>query len=291
MPLYTSGAAGLLTPEEVSDLVVRPVSRLSVAYQVSQVAVIGSHDLRIPLLTADPSASFVAEGAEIPADDAEISELIVTPKKVAALSVISKELATDSLNGSAAEVVGRRLANDTARAIDAAYFGNTTANGPSGLGSLSGVSEVDAGTLVNLDPFAEGQSMAETVGAVIIYWVASPNTVLALAQLKRETGSNEPLLQPDPTLPGRRTVFGAPLLTSPAVDDNTVFGIPASYVPADPDDTSGRLSYVVQAQDASLDVDGSVFFTSDRVAVRTTVRVSFGFPHEAAIVRINHGGS
>lgn len=31
MPLYTSGAAGILTPEEVGDLVVRPVSRLSVA--------------------------------------------------------------------------------------------------------------------------------------------------------------------------------------------------------------------------------------------------------------------
>jgi HK97 family phage major capsid protein len=291
MPLYTSGAAGILSNEEIGDLVVRPVSRLSVAYQVSQVAVIDSHDFRIPLLTADPSASFVAEGAEIPADDAEISELIVTPKKVAALSVISKELATDSLNGSAADVVGQALARDTARAVDAAFFGTITANGPSGLGALAGVSEVDAGTITTLDAFAEGQSMAETVGAVVIYWVASPNTVLSLANLKQQSGSNLPLLQPDPTLPGRRQIFGAPLLTSPAVDDHTIFGIPASYVPADPDDQSGRLSYVVQAQDASLDVDGSVFFTSDRVAVRTTLRVSFGWPHPAAVVKIEHGGS
>ena len=291
MPLYTTGAAGILTPEEIGDLVVRPVSRLSVAYQVSQVAVIDSHDFRIPLLTADPSASFVAEGAEIPADDADISELICTPKKVAGLSVISRELAADSIDGKAADVVGQALARDTARAVDAAFFGENTANGPSGLGSLSGVAEVDAGTLLNLDPFAEGQSMAESVGAVVICWVASPNTVLALAQLKRETGSNEPLLQPDPTLPGRRQIFGAPLLTSPAVDDHTVWGIPASYISADPDDQSGRLSYVVQAQDASLDVDGSVFFTSSRVAVRTELRVSFGWPHPAAVVRINHGGS
>lgn len=291
MPLYTSGAAGLLTPEEIGDLVVRPVSRLSVAYQVSQVAVIGSHDFRIPLLTADPSASFVAEGAEIPADDAEISELIVTPKKCAALSVISRELATDSLNGSAQDVVGQALARDTARAVDAAFFGTTTANGPSGLGALAGVSEVDAGTIQTLDAFAEGQSLAETVGAVIIYWVASPNTVLALAQLKRQTDSREPLLQPDPTLPGRRQIFGAPLITSPAVNDYTIWGIPASYIPADPDDQSGRLSYVVQAQDASLDVSGDSHFTSDRIAVRTTLRVAFGHPHPAAVVKIEHGGS
>ncbi|MGK2880433.1 MAG: phage major capsid protein [Mycobacterium sp.] len=292
MSLLTSGAAGILSPEEIGDLVVRPVSRLSIAYQVSQVAVIGSHDFRIPILNADPSASFVAEGAEIPADDAEISELIVTPKKVAALSVISSELATDSINGSAQDVVGQALARDTARAVDAAFFGTTTPNGPSGLGALTGVSEVDAGTITTLDAFAEGMSYAETVGAVIIYWVASPSTVLTLAKLKREAGSNLPLLQPDPTKPGRRQVFGAPLLSSPAVDDHTIFGIPASYATApDDEDQSGRLSWVVQAQDPTLDVSGEQFFTSDRVAIRTTLRVAFAWAHPAAVVRIEHGGS
>ena len=217
MALYTSGAAGILSNEEIGELVVRPVTRLSVAYQVSQVAVIGSHDFRIPLLTDDPSAAFTAEGAEIAVDDTTISELIVTPKKVAGLSVISKELATDSLNESAADVVGQALARDTARAVDAAFFGTTTPNGPSGLGALAGVSTVDVGSLTDLDWAAEAMSMAESQGAAIIYFVAAPSTVLALAQLKREAGSNEPLLQPDPTLPGRRQVFGAPLLSSPAV--------------------------------------------------------------------------
>lgn len=293
MPLYTPSAAGILTNEEVGELVVKPVGRLSVAYQVSQVVVIGSHDFRIPLLNADPTSAFVAEGAEIPADDAEISELIVTPRKAAGLSVISKELATDSINGTAQDVVGQALARDTARAIDAAFFGTTTANGPSGLGALAGVSEVDAGTINTLDAFAEAQSLAEMAGAVIIYWVASPTTVLTLARLKRDgIGSNEPLLQPDPTKPGRRQIFGAPLLSSPAVEDHEIWGIPASYVTApDDEDQSGRLSYVVQAQDATLDVDGSVFFTSDRVAIRTTLRVAFGWPHPAAVVKIEHGGS
>ena len=44
-------------------------------------------------MLTDPPASFVAEGAEIPATDGTLTEQTVTPKKLAALSVISSELA------------------------------------------------------------------------------------------------------------------------------------------------------------------------------------------------------
>jgi hypothetical protein len=36
----------------------------------------------------------------------------------------------------------------------------------------------------------------------------------------------------------------------------------------------------------SVAVDSSAFFTSDRGAVRVTMRVGFAFPHEAAVVRV-----
>src|SRR5688500_10482682 len=39
-------------------------------------------------------------------------------------------------------------------------------------------------------------------------------------------------------------------------------------------------------RDADVTADRSVFFTSDRVAVRATCRIGFGFPHAAALVRI-----
>jgi hypothetical protein len=42
----------------------------------------------------------------------------------------------------------------------------------------------------------------------------------------------------------------------------------------------------VVRQDAQVESDRSVFFTSDRVAVRATLRVGFGFPSPAAIVKI-----
>jgi hypothetical protein len=38
--------------------------------------------------------------------------------------------------------------------------------------------------------------------------------------------------------------------------------------------------------DASVVTDTSVYFTSDRVAVRATLRASFGFTYPAAVVKI-----
>jgi hypothetical protein len=42
----------------------------------------------------------------------------------------------------------------------------------------------------------------------------------------------------------------------------------------------------VLRQDASVVTDTSVYFTSDRVAVRATLRVSFGFTYPAAVVKV-----
>jgi hypothetical protein len=39
-------------------------------------------------------------------------------------------------------------------------------------------------------------------------------------------------------------------------------------------------------QDATVVTDASVFFTSDRVAVRATIRVSWGFTDLAAVAKI-----
>jgi hypothetical protein len=44
-------------------------------------------------------------------------------------------------------------------------------------------------------------------------------------------------------------------------------------------------------RDAEVRADRSVFFTSDRVAVRATCRVGFGFPRTAAPIRIRLAAS
>ncbi|WP_324666443.1 Phage major capsid protein [Mycobacterium canetti] len=377
----TTGFAPILAPEQVHDLVIRPLITESVAGQVLTSVMTDSHDYRIPVVESDPSASWTAEGAEIVVTDAAVDEVIVTPSKLAGLTVITRELANDS-NPAAQDVVGRGIVRDLTRKVDQALFANTTANGPSGLESLAPVNEVqtvtisgsptggtftlafrgattgniaynaaaatvqtaleglstigagnvavsgsaggpytctfvgalagqpiaemtaahaltggstpsvgvaettpgvwgyrvvdNGGAYADIDPFSDALYEAALFNGVISNWVCHPNTAKKLAVLKEESGSNKPLLGPDPTMPGRRQILGVPLLTSPYVTtvDDAVFGISRAY------------SHLVVREQAEVEADKSVFFTSDRVAVRAIVRLGFGFPAPATIVKI-----
>lgn len=276
MSLLTTNAGGILRPEEVGALIVQPVAKASVAMQIGTIVETNSKDFRIPIVTDDVSASWTAEGADITATDAEVDELLVTPKKIAALSKVSRELAADS-SPAAQNVVGQSIARDIARRVDSAFFGDTVANGPDGISSLNDIQFVDADTITNVDPFSEAISKAENEGAQITAFVANASTVLALSKLKKlTTGSNEPLLQPDPTLPTRRQILGVPLYSVPAavVPANTVWAVDISRV------------FVVVRQDVELSVDESFYFGSDSLAVRAVMRVAFGFPHERAVIKI-----
>jgi HK97 family phage major capsid protein len=277
MSTSTTNAAALLTPEQVQSLVVEPVTRQSIAFQVSTPVSTSSKTVRFPILTADPDSGWVAEGAEIGVDDAEFDELEVTPKKLAAITVISTELATDS-TPEAQEVIGASLVRSLIAKIDTAYFGNTVANGPSGLGSLTNRQLVLAGVSpTNTDAFLEAISLAETAGANVDAWVTDPATALLLAQLKKQTGSNEPLLSTDAASPTGRTIAGVPVFTSPYVPTSParrIWGIPKAK------------SFAVIRKDTTVDVDKSVFFTSDRIAVRAIARVAFAWPHQAALVEV-----
>ena len=169
-------------PAEVNELVIRPLIEQSVAAQVSTVVETGSHDFRVPVVSADPTAAWTAEGAEITASDPTITEVLVTPKKLAGLTVVSNELASDS-SPAALQVVGDGLVRDLRRKIDAAYFAAATpTNGPAGVGTLSGVSTVDAGAnFSNMDWAEEAKSDAETAHATLTAFVAAPATALALS--------------------------------------------------------------------------------------------------------------
>lgn len=274
MATTTTDVSGIV-PVDYGPLITTPVQRDSIAFQVSSLLRTMRNAVNFPVVADDPTAAWFAENADITASDATLDEITCTPSKVAGLVKISNELAADS-DPDAAQIVGDGLARDIVAKIDAAYFANTTANGPSGLLSLTGVSEVDTGASVtNFDPFAAAISAAEQVGATVGAFVMKPATALALAQLKQATDSNLPLLAPDPADPARRSILGVPVLVSSAVDATTVaWAIPKAA------------SYVVQRGGAEVEIDRSVYFASYSTAVRAVMRVGFAFPHEAAIVRL-----
>lgn len=277
MTLLTSPSGGThgLLPDEIGALIVQPVRAKSVALRVASVVTTISHEYRVPIVEGDAGAAWVAEAGEIVASDAAFDELVVRPQKVAGLSIISRELAEDSAP-SAQQLVGEGLAQSIATKIDAAFFGNTIENGPSGLLSVTGVQTVDTGgTIANTDPFAHALSLAETVGAAVTSFIANPATVLELSKVKKQTGSNEPLLGYDASQPTQRQVLGVPLIPSPAVAVGDVWAIPQIKV------------LVVLRDDVRLEVDRSRYFETDRIGIKATMRVGIAFPHAAAIVRLH----
>ena len=100
-------------------------------------------------------------------------------------------------------------------------------------------------------------------------------------QLKDEpTTSNRPLVGPDATSPTKKSVLGIPLYSAPGCSPNYLWGIPRAT------------SFVVIRVPASVEVDrvGPVHVET-RSCVRCILRVGFGWPHPASIVRIGIGGS
>lgn len=260
-----------LLPDQIGALVVRPVMTGSVAAQASTVVNISSTEYRVPIVTADPSAAWVAEGGTISPSDATVTELVVSPSKLAALTIISRELSEDS-SPSAQSVVGAGLGRDIARKMDTAFFGNTVTNGPAGLGSLTTSTVVGAWT--STDPFAEAISKSQTNGGNLTAFLCSPTDALTLAKVKKATGSNEPLLGADATQAGKRSILGVPLIVSPQLAAGTIWGI------------DSRFAQVVVRDNTRLEVDRSAYFASDQVGVKATMRVGFAFTNPLALVKL-----
>ncbi|WP_372411081.1 phage major capsid protein [Streptomyces luteireticuli] len=277
MSIYTNttGAQSIL-PDEYGALVEKPVKELSLAMQVGTVVHTGSTRYRVPLLASDVTVGAVAEGAEITPSDVKFDEIVVTPAKFAGLTIISREMAEDS-SPSAGEQVGRSIARQIANSVDNALLNALAAPNPSGLASLAGISKVTAPVAYkDLDPLEEALSLSEAAGGNITAWVTDAATALELAKLKDQANSNRSLLNSDMTADGRRQILGRPVFVSPYAPADVVYGI-------------SRDDMLTIVRDGTrLDVDKSVHFTSDRVAVRGTMRIGFAFPVEAAHVRIQN---
>ena len=275
MSMTTTTGAAVLTPSQVHELIVLPFIAQSAAMRVGTVTQIASHSLRIPRVTTDPAAAWCAEGAELNVSDAVLDELVCTPSKLGGLVVISNELANDS-SPAALSVVGDGLTRDLARKADVAFAGNTTVNGPNGLLSVA-TTPADAGDAwANLDAFEFAKSNAEQHNTVVDSWLMNPSTALKLSTLKESTvaGSNRALLAADPSAPASRVISGIPVVTSPAIGNDIVYGIPKNRV------------IIAIRQNPTIEPDRSVYFASDRTAVRAILRVGWSFTDPASICKI-----
>lgn len=272
MAVLNSGLAQAYTPEEFGALIDKVVAAKSIAFQAGTVIQTGSETIRFPVLTADPAVGWYAENTQIALTDPGTDELVITPKKVAGLTQISNEAAQDT-NPAVANTVANALARSISKKVDAAYFGNTVTNGPSGLLSLAGVNVVDTGTitLVTLDAFHEAKAAALADGATLTHFLLSPDVALALAKAKAGTDSNQGLLD---NVGDGVTLAGVPVLVSNDIAAGNAWGVDASQI------------YVVQRTGTTIVTSTDAAFDYDAVQVRATARISWGFANPAGVVRL-----
>jgi HK97 family phage major capsid protein len=268
----TTGVGGFL-PEDYAQLVMRPVFAEGIAYQASTILRTDSHEVHFPIIDTDPAAGWTPEGTEISVADPTYAEVVATPAKVAAIHTITNEMVFDS-NPVALGVAGASLKRSLINSIDGAFFAATTpTNAPDGLGALEGVQEI-SGELTSLDPFAEAITQVEGAGGIVTSFVLSRADLLTLLKLKDQADSNRILLGIDANQPTRRTALGVPVLATPALATGTAYAI------------SRADTFVVTRNDATVEADRSVKFTSDQTVLRAIARVAFAFPAPARIARI-----
>ena len=242
--------------------------------RASTVVEIGSHSLRVPRIVTDSAASWTPEGQEITPDSPTVDQVVITPRGLKALTIISNELANDS-SPSALKLVGESVVRDIAKRIDLAYFANTTPNAPAGLLSIAATAADAGDSWANLDWAEFAKSNTAQHNTVVDSFITSPQTLLKISTLKEGTASNKGLLGSDPTAPANYTVSGVPLIPTPAITTpDLVWAIPASRV------------VLALRQPTTVETDRSAYFSSDRTGLRAVCRISWGFLEPAAITKI-----
>lgn len=265
-----------LQPEQVEALLVKPALEQSITGMVTTAVRTDRHRVRFPILSADPTADWTAEGEEITPSTPEVKEVVSEPSKIAGLVITTSEMVEDS-STEVMNQIGAGLVRQITNSIDQAFFTAMDAPAPEGLEHITPTTLEIGADLTNLDWAEEALALAAGAKSMLNTFVCNPDDALTLAKLKDSTGSNRGLLQADPSQPTGRVIAGVPMVTTTYVPAGTIWGIPKAT------------THLVVRKDAEVKADSSAMFTSDKVAIRGIMRVGFAFPHAEGIVKITHG--
>lgn len=240
----------------------------------------------IPRLLTDVAANWTAEGTEITASDPSADVLTAIPRKIAALTFVSNELASDS-NPDVTDMLGESMARSMALKLDKGFFeGSGVAPEIRGLRNTSGIQVLDmaanGAAFTNLDPIADALGLLREQNAEGKAIVMHPRVWRGLTKLKE--GTVKPVLMPDLAEGPKPAVYGTPVFLTPQLSTNETQGTATAASSVYVYDSAQVVAVV--REDFELETDGSAAFTSDRTAVRARLRVDLAVPYPAAVVRI-----
>src|SRR5215213_1349643 len=118
-----SGFSGFLTPTQ-AGAIFEKTYKTSVVQQLAQRIELGAAGVSVPVVSGRMSAGWVAEGAAKPASSGSMTLKTMTPKKIAAIAVVSMEVVRANPGGYM-NVIRDQVAEAIATAFDSAVLHGT----------------------------------------------------------------------------------------------------------------------------------------------------------------------
>ena len=196
----TDSAGGHLVPAPLSDEVIDLARANSTAIKAgAQTLVMETETLKIPKVTADPTAAWTAENAVISASDPTFSALTLTPTKLGILVKLSVELFEDSplIERAVTNAISQALGNELDRVV---YYGSGSSSEPTGIENTASIGTVQMGA--NGAAITDYDQFIEAIGDVLVAngpeqglaAVMAPRTWETIQRFKDTT--NQPLVGP-----------------------------------------------------------------------------------------------
>lgn len=281
-----AGGPGTLTTSDigsVSDLGQAFIARLSLASGLlasgPTILDITTSSVKLPRMTGQLApAPITAELDPLPADDPPMDTVEISPPKYGRTLTVSLEAWRDARPAQLAAVESE-LVRSVATGFDAAAFGGAAASAQPGLENTGGVAVVDAaGALTSLDPFLLAMGALRAAGAVPTAIYIAPQVWTRLSLLKKEAGSNEPLVSGDHSATDAAALAIAGVTAYPCrgLGGATAFVAQASEL------------IVVRRSDIEIAVDPFYGFNEASIGIRVITRLYLLAGQPAAVAKITN---
>ncbi len=259
MPNTITEQAGLgqaMTPAQWANFVLEHLSNESVIFASGARRIdTDSKTIHVPRVTSDGTVVWLDELEEITTDRPEGDDLVLTPKKVGALAILSNESVDDS-SPAVLDTTGQAMLRAIALAIDRAVFHGTGGKQPVGI--LEGVLPEQA-TAPTYEGIVRAAGKVRSAGGRpdVVYLNPEDLTELQLAV----DGDNRPLIQPDAQQGAAPTVAGLRIYPTPALVEGEALVAQADQI------------VVCVRKDASVAFSTDAKFSQDGTVARVIARV------------------
>jgi HK97 family phage major capsid protein len=259
------------TPEQWSAFVLDHLSAQSVVLASGATEIRTANQVvHVPRIAGDGATGWYGELDPIGPGDPTGDDLKLTPRKCAALTVLSNEAVNDS-NPSVLDAVGNAMVRAVALEIDRAFFSGTGGDQPQGILTLTPALPGVVGP-VDYPHIVQAAGLVRAAGGVPNALYLNPADLTALQLVT--AADDRPLIQSDPSAPMSETIAGLRIWPTPAVPASTAVVAQADQL------------VVAVRQDASVAISTDAQFANDGTVARVVARADIGVNDPDGLARI-----